>query len=86
MVKDIQRILWFCAGAAVGAGVALLYAPQSGKETRKHIRKRAEKAREALVETGEDLVERGKAIYKKGVKVADGAVDLLERGRRLVTG
>lgn len=30
--------LWFLAGAAIGAGVALLYAPQSGAETRKKIR------------------------------------------------
>jgi len=33
-------IAWFLVGAAVGASVALLYAPQSGKDTRRLIAKK----------------------------------------------
>lgn len=48
-------------GAAIGAGVALLYAPRSGKETRKLLSQKAqgikEKARVAL-EHGKDAMRR----------------------------
>jgi len=37
----------FIVGAAVGAGLALLFAPRSGEETRADIRRRARKARDA---------------------------------------
>ena len=32
----------FAVGALIGAGIALLYAPQSGKETRKLLAKKAQ--------------------------------------------
>ena len=35
----------FCLGALVGAGLALLFAPQSGEETQEEIRARAKKLR-----------------------------------------
>ena len=48
-------------GAALGAGVALLYAPRSGRETRKLLARKAEgmkeKARVAL-EQGKDAMRR----------------------------
>jgi len=37
----------FILGAVIGAGLALLFAPRSGAETRADIRKRARKARDA---------------------------------------
>lgn len=37
----------FILGAAIGAGLALLFAPRSGEETRADIRRRARKARDA---------------------------------------
>lgn len=38
--------LWFLAGLGVGAVVGVLYAPQSGSETRETIRAKAEEGRE----------------------------------------
>ena len=38
----------FLVGLAVGAGLALLFAPQSGAETRRYIRRRARRAAEHL--------------------------------------
>ena len=35
------KLVWFVAGATVGAAVALLLAPQTGKETRKAITRTA---------------------------------------------
>jgi len=40
----------FVLGALVGAGLALLFAPQSGKETQDEIRSQAQKLREAAGE------------------------------------
>ena len=40
----------FCLGALVGAGLALLFAPQSGEETQDEIRVRAQKLRAAAEE------------------------------------
>ena len=40
----------FCLGALVGAGLALLFAPQSGEETQEEIRARAQRLRLAAEE------------------------------------
>ena len=48
-------------GAAVGAGLALLYAPRSGKETRELLAQKARKAREkarAALEQGKEAMRR----------------------------
>ncbi len=97
MANNSDKFVWFLAGAAVGAGIALLYAPKAGKDTRRFLVKKGEQARDAIVETSEDIVERGKnlsedivsrgrEIYKKGVEIAEDANELLDRGRRLVRG
>jgi gas vesicle protein len=80
------NIAWFVAGAAIGAAVALLYAPQSGQETRRYLRKKAQKGTEALADTGRDLMDSGRELFEKGRKVADDAAELFERGRRIVEG
>jgi gas vesicle protein len=77
-------LVWFVAGAAIGATIALLYAPQSGRDTRRIIGKRTRQGREALADTGRDLVDRGRDLYEKGRRVADDAAELFERGRRIV--
>ena len=41
----------FLVGLAIGAGVALLFAPRSGRATRREIRRRAVRVREAAEET-----------------------------------
>jgi len=46
-----SNFLWFLAGAAVGAAIATLYAPQSGRETRRYIRRKSEEGREARLAT-----------------------------------
>lgn len=71
--------IWFLAGAAVGATVALLFAPQSGERTRKLIGRKAEEGRDAIYDSGRDL-------YEKGKEIADEAANLFERGRKIVEG
>lgn len=44
----------FFLGLAIGAGVALLFAPQTGAATRRRIRRSAEKVKDAAVDTYEE--------------------------------
>lgn len=84
--EDTGKFLWFVAGAAVGASIALLFAPASGKETRRYISKKACEGREALSDTGKEIADKGRDLYDKGRKLADEAADMFERGRKLVEG
>jgi gas vesicle protein len=60
----------FMAGALIGAGIALLFAPQPGSELRGLLRNYANRAKDDLVEKGQEAwdtaVERGKEYYNKG--------------------
>lgn len=80
------KVVWFFAGAALGATVALLYAPQSGRETRRIIRRKTREGREYVAETAGDWIDKGRELYQKGVRVADEAAEMIERGRRMVDG
>ncbi|MBF0291355.1 MAG: YtxH domain-containing protein [Nitrospinae bacterium] len=52
-----NTILGVLLGGAIGAGLALMYAPASGKETRKHIRDGAERAKNWTKEEYEAAME-----------------------------
>ncbi len=95
-MKTSERILWLMIGAAVGAGIALLYAPKTGRETRKLIRRKAEDAAETIADTSEQIRDRvvetteqvmgaGRDIYRKGAEFANAAAGVFETGRRIVT-
>jgi gas vesicle protein len=73
-------------GAAVGASVALLYAPQSGDRTRRLLGRKLADGRDALSEQGSDLLEKSRDLFEKGRKVADDAAELFEKGRSMVKG
>jgi gas vesicle protein len=66
----------FLTGAVVGAGLALLFAPQSGKETRKQIKDFSEKlgsevkdSVEKIGEKAKDLIEGTKDTFKKKSRI-----------------
>jgi len=80
------RMVWFVAGAAIGATIALLYAPQPGHHTRRIIGKKARRVGETVADTGRDLADKGRDLYEKGRRVADDAAEMFERGRKLVEG
>ena len=96
-MKNAERVGWLLIGGAVGAGIALLYAPVSGKETRRLIRRKAEDARDTVVEAGgqvrdrvteagESVKDAAREVYRKGASVAAGASGVFEAGRRAVKG
>lgn len=79
--NDGSSMAWFLAGAAIGAAVALLYAPQPGYETRDAIRRRALEERERLAKSGREAMERGRDLYERGKGLADEASQRLEKGK-----
>ena len=86
MADNSNKLVWFVAGAAIGATITLLYAPQSGRDTRRLLTKKARKGGEAMADAGRDVLDKGRDLYEKGRRVADEAAELFERGRRLVEG
>lgn len=71
--SDASGLSAFLAGALIGAGVALLLAPQAGSELRGRLRDYADRATDDLLEKGQEAwdtaVERGKEYYNKGEEV-----------------
>ena len=63
-------LLMFLTGFALGAAVALLSAPQSGKRTRRDIQRRAEDAQSYLEDLGEDLISKGREIVEEARSTA----------------
>jgi gas vesicle protein len=84
--ESMNRIAWFLTGAIIGATVAILYAPKSGRDTRQLLTRRAQEGKDAVAETTMDLVESGKEMFERGRKIVEDAADLFERGRKMVRG
>ncbi|WP_194851594.1 YtxH domain-containing protein [Nonlabens antarcticus] len=68
MAKSGNALVALLAGAAVGAAAALLYAPESGEETRKKIGKQAKKTQADIEKSTRDTYNNlaGKASELKG--------------------
>jgi len=79
-----NKAVWFVAGIAIGATIALLYAPASGEVTRRKIVRKTQEGRDALSESGRDMLDRGREMYERGRKLADDAAEMFERGRKIV--
>ena len=62
--------------------MAILFAPQSGKETRAYLGKQARRGREALGEARHEVFETGRELFEKGRALADEAAGMMERGIR----
>jgi gas vesicle protein len=74
--------LWFLLGIGIGAAVGILYAPQSGNETREILMAKAEEGRELLrkrareaKEQAEQWAERGKEAYNSQKEQIRSAVE-----------
>lgn len=76
--KMWEAALWLGAGAVVGAGVALLLAPRSGKETRRGIARFAKKAGRGAEEIVEEF---SGAVADMVDAVGKEAGGILDRGK-----
>jgi len=63
----------FFIGVGLGVGIALLFAPQSGEETRGQIKEKADASKDYLKrrsyelrDSASDMIERGKDVIGRG--------------------
>lgn len=78
--------LMLVAGGIIGAGIALLYAPQTGDKTRKEIGRYAKKARrkgEDALEAVEDFSEQ---VSEMAEQVGERASEILDKGKDMAYG
>ncbi|MGQ9570741.1 MAG: YtxH domain-containing protein [Thermodesulfovibrionales bacterium] len=80
MNRDARILGAFLLGGLIGAAVALLYAPQSGRETRRDISKTARRVKRGAIDLVEDIVE---SVNDFTGEVKDKADDIIERGKEL---
>ena len=66
------KLAWFLTGAVIGASVAILFAPKSGKETRQEIR-----------EGAEELLEKAKGQYEEASSKIEKLVGLQKEALHL---
>lgn len=81
-----NKLAWFLTGAALGAAAAILYAPKTGKDTRRLINQKTQQGKTAVTETSTNIVDAGRDMFERGRKLVEDAADLFERGRKLVQG
>ena len=77
--NDSSGLTAFLLGAALGAGLALVFAPQTGAETRQTLKRGARKAGEATRRAGEkvtDALAQAKADIESRIDTARSSLDL----------
>jgi len=71
-------LLAFMAGAAVGAAVALLFAPAPGSETRAYVNRRAREARDRAAQAAEH----GREVFNRQRETITTAFDRARQAQR----
>jgi gas vesicle protein len=81
MDDDPKKIVGaFLLGGLIGASIALLYAPKSGKQTRKDISKAARRVKKETVDLVEDTID---GINDFAGDMKDKVSDIIERGKEI---
>jgi len=78
--------LMLLAGGIIGAGIALMYAPQSGEKTRKEMARYAKKARRRTQDAVEAVEEFTDQVTDMAEAVGDRASEILEKGKDMAYG
>ena len=73
------KMLYFLGGLGIGAILALLFAPQSGKQTRDLIVQKAEEGKDYVTTKGRDVVRQAGGMVEKGKETL---ADALESGKK----
>lgn len=76
-----DKFLYFLAGAGIGAVLALLFAPKSGRETRELIARTANEGRDYL---NNKVTEGRQFVEEKGRKVSDDFTSFVDRSKEAV--
>jgi len=76
-----DKFLYFLAGAGIGAVLALLFAPKSGRETRELIARTATEGKDFI----SNKVSEGRSyVEEKGRKVSDDFTSFVDRSKEAV--
>ena len=78
-------VLSFLSGALVGAAIALLTAPKTGRETREMLAGYGEELRKKTEHLPEELRERAGTVVDRGKEMIEQGKNLIERGTELAT-
>jgi gas vesicle protein len=78
--NDTARVatLMLMAGGIIGAGLALLFAPQSGTRTRRDIARMSSKVKDQAADAVEDFSE---TVHEMVDSVTDMAANLFDKGK-----
>ncbi len=79
-------IAWFLTGMILGAAVAILYAPKSGKDSRQFLTDKAQAGKDAVAGKTQEIADGSRDMFERGRKVVEDAADLFDRARKLVRG
>lgn len=85
-MADDNKLTYFVLGLGIGVGIGMLFAPQSGEETRRLLRSKAGEGKDYLKERGEALYESAGGLVEKGKDVVarrkDQLAAALEAGKQ----
>lgn len=84
--KAVVGALMLLAGGIIGAGVALLYAPQSGEKTRKELGRYSKQARRKGQEAVEAVEDFSEQVTDMAEAVAERAAEILDKGKDMAYG
>lgn len=74
----------FLTGAAVGAATALLFAPKSGAQTRKDVRRFSKKTVDQLDDLQSDIREQISERYDQVIEVFENVKEYVEDGKNKI--
>ena len=82
-----EVMLAFVLGGIIGAAVGILYAPRSGKDTRKKLKDISEDLSEKIGDVGEEVKSKSKQIIAEGkekiISSKDRIEEAIEAGRKV---
>ena len=88
-MEDSNKFSYFLLGLGIGVAAGLLFAPQSGEETRGILRSKADEGKDYLRNRGdelrgqaEEIVDRGKSALQRQKDQLAAAVDAGKRAYR----
>ena len=67
----LSKLAYFMVGGGIGAVIALLFAPRSGRETRDMIAQRAAESRERVRTTSRNVGDKVSTYIEKGKEVVN---------------
>jgi gas vesicle protein len=65
-MAEESKFTYFFLGLGIGVAVGILFAPQSGEETRTLLKSKADEGKELLKKRGENLYESAGELVEKG--------------------